>query len=311
MNKHFIKNNIRFFSLMLAIFIPSSFLYAEPTTYTGYNELIEKNCENPELKWNSWAIWNINIPAPKYSELTKSALTETKANLKANANDAENRAWIEWELTRTNTVFSALGLAQTQYRNAMNQVFSCAILSSREKMLVNLTENLKSKTTNKESEITRKLEKEIKRIGRTKSTIKCQPSGNATDSKMYEKLINSSTLQYCHYRNYIEYLESNIWENIDDIRKLESRSNVSESTTMISVANSIQAKQRSLSGAINKAERSIDRAIESYKEMERTYSVHILLVILYDDYVRLRDNLWSYFDIVSQTFEKANNAQAK
>ena len=99
----------------------------------------------------------------------------------------------------------------------MNEVFSCAILSSREKMLVHLTEVLKSKTTNKESEITRKLQKEIERIGRTKSTIKCQPSGNASDSKMYEKLINSSTIQYCHYKNYIEYLNSNLDENIDDV----------------------------------------------------------------------------------------------
>ncbi len=107
----------------------------------------------------------------------------------------------------------------------MNGVFACAILSSREKMLVNLTEVLKSKTTNKESEITRKLQKEIARIGRTKSTIKCQPSGNATDSKMYEKLINSSTLQYCHYRNYIEYLNSNLSENIDDVIKLENQTN--------------------------------------------------------------------------------------
>gem|GEM_PF-4416282 len=36
-----------------------------------------------------------------------------------------------------------------------------------------------------------------------------------------------------------------------------------------------------------------------------------MLVILYDDYVRLRDNLAGYFDIVSQTFEKAKNAQSK
>ena len=286
-------------------------LFAVAIDYSAYQKNIQNNCSAPILPWNNWDIWNINIPAPKYSELTKSAITETKANIKANANDAENRAWIEWELSRTNGVFSALSLAQTQYRNAMNGVFSCAILSSREKMLVNLTEILRSKTANKESEITRKLQKEIERIGRTKSTIKCQPSGNTPESKIYEKLINSSTLQYCHYRNYIEYLDSNLRENIDDVMKLENQTNAWGSTTVMSVANSIQAKQQSLTGAINKAERSIERAIESYKEMERTYSVHILLVILYDDYVRLRDNLWSYFDIVSQTFEKANNAQAK
>jgi len=111
-------------------------------------------------------------------------------------------------------------------------------------MLVNLQEVIKSKTTNKESEITRKLQKEIERIWRTKGTLNCQPSGNATDSKMYEKLINSSTIQYCYYQNYINYLSSNLDENIDTINTLESSKTETTNTTALNLANSIQGKRR-------------------------------------------------------------------
>jgi uncharacterized protein YvpB len=43
--------------------------------------------------------------------------------------------------------------------------------------------------------------------------------------------------------------------------------------------------------------------------MERTYGMHLMLVVLYDDYVRLRDNLSSHFNSISQLLEKAYNAQ--
>ncbi|MFZ2255703.1 MAG: hypothetical protein WAW59_02885 [Patescibacteria group bacterium] len=44
--------------------------------------------------------------------------------------------------------------------------------------------------------------------------------------------------------------------------------------------------------------------------MQRTYAAHLLLTIVYDDYVRLRDNLNRYMTPVSQLFEKAYNAMS-
>ena len=44
--------------------------------------------------------------------------------------------------------------------------------------------------------------------------------------------------------------------------------------------------------------------------MERTYSVHLMLMIVYDDYLELRQNMNTYLNAVSQLFEKANNAQS-
>jgi regulatory protein YycI of two-component signal transduction system YycFG len=95
MNSHIFKNILLLSFFILAIVFSYSYVNAEVQTYATYEKNLQNNCTNPELKWNNADIGSINIPAPKYSELTKSAITETKANLKANANDAENRAWIE------------------------------------------------------------------------------------------------------------------------------------------------------------------------------------------------------------------------
>lgn len=43
--------------------------------------------------------------------------------------------------------------------------------------------------------------------------------------------------------------------------------------------------------------------------MERAYPVHLLLMIIYDDYIRLRKNLSSYMNASTQLYIKAYNAQ--
>jgi hypothetical protein len=69
-------------------------------------------------------------------------------------------------------------------------------------------------------------------------------------------------------------------------------------------------RQAQLSNEIYRADSVLPRAIKGYKEMERTYTLHLLLVIVYDDFVRLRDNLHKYMSPVSQLFEKAYNAMS-
>lgn len=58
-----------------------------------------------------------------------------------------------------------------------------------------------------------------------------------------------------------------------------------------------------------RAKVTVPKAVMAFAEMDRTYTTHILLVIIYDDYLKLRDHLNTYLAIVSQTFEKAYNAQ--
>ena len=53
----------------------------------------------------------------------------------------------------------------------------------------------------------------------------------------------------------------------------------------------------------------LPKAIVAFQEMDRTYVVHIMLTLLYDDYLKLRGQLNTYLTTIGQTFEKAYNAQ--
>lgn len=60
---------------------------------------------------------------------------------------------------------------------------------------------------------------------------------------------------------------------------------------------------------ITRADRTLTRAVQAFRDMERAYPIHLLLVIIYDDYIRLRDNLSKYMNASSQLYLKAFNAQ--
>ena len=69
------------------------------------------------------------------------------------------------------------------------------------------------------------------------------------------------------------------------------------------------ARQMALRDELVRAETTLPKALTTYREMQRTYGVHILLVMIMDDYMTLRNNLDLYLSNISQLFEKANNAQ--
>lgn len=68
-------------------------------------------------------------------------------------------------------------------------------------------------------------------------------------------------------------------------------------------------RQNSIQNEMTRAENTLPKALMAYREMQRTYSVHILLVMITDDYLTLRSNLDLYLSNISQLFEKAHNAQ--
>jgi len=64
-----------------------------------------------------------------------------------------------------------------------------------------------------------------------------------------------------------------------------------------------------ISREITRADTTLPKAIRSWTEMNQTYGVHVLLTIIYDDYIRLRRDLSNYMNISSQLYQKVNNAQ--
>lgn len=128
-------------------------------------------------------------------------------------------------------------------------------------------------------------------------------------------LASSATTEYCSYRNYLDYLQENINSNYTDVLNLEQKignngESQSNPSTIESAVSAMNLRARQITDDIARANSTLPKALVAYREMERTYPLHIMFLIIYDDYLDLRQNTNTYLNAVSQLFEKANNAQS-
>lgn len=128
-------------------------------------------------------------------------------------------------------------------------------------------------------------------------------------------LASSATTEYCSYRNYLDYLQENISTNYTEVLNIEKKignggASQSNPTTLESAASAMTVRANQITNDIARANSTLPKALVAYREMERTYPLHIMFLIIYDDYLDLRQNTTTYLNAVSQLFEKANNAQS-
>jgi hypothetical protein len=202
--------------------------------------------------------------------------------------------------------FSVAEVARIQYQKNMNQVFSCALISSRLEKLTKLEEIITKK--NKGTDIMQKLEKERDRYTKMARDKSCN-----ADDQIVDRLIVSASTEYCRYTYYLDYLDARIRSNLSESLRIDATisgntgsmnpNNTDDALKRITSRLDIIAKERA------RAQDTAPKAVLAFQEMDRTYIIHLLLVIIYDDYLELRENLNTYLSIVSQTFEKAYNAQ--
>jgi len=103
------------------------------------------------------------------------------------------------------TGFKTLEVARIAYRTRMNTLFSCGIIADRIDTIKNLKALIAKKIKVQNSEIQQKLQKEVKKLEASQNKLKC----NIEKQEMIINVVNSTSLQYCHYRHYLNYLESN------------------------------------------------------------------------------------------------------
>ena len=200
----------------------------------------------------------------------------------------------------------------------MNKIFSCAVAAGRINQITKLQEIISKRFTSPSSDIKEKIKKEVERYKRIKEGIpNCdQNSSNESESQMIiDRLSQSSMVEYCTFTYYLSYLGANVENDYTTTLEIENKiGNVGSpraKNTIISAAQDMDSQLRALQSETKRANDTLPKALTAYREMERTYPTHFLLVIIYDDYLTLRDNLSSYLNAVSQLFEKANNAQDK
>jgi hypothetical protein len=125
--------------------------------------------------------------------------------------------------------------------------------------------------------------------------------------------MNSSTRQYCHFMTYLNYLESNMNSGNANLMNIESAitlgAPVQIDTNSAGWLSDITLRQSQIQREVARARYTLPRAMDAYRETSKTYGIHIMLLIIYDDYLKVRENLSTYMNAFSQLYEKLNNAQ--
>ena len=305
-------------------------IFAEAMTYEAYSTEAKNFCETTaEDKWNTWSRL---VPVILYPELkweninawmSSQIVSETSPVGRANLSEALDPTRIgSYDGIRT------LQVAQSAYHAQMNTIFDCAVIESRMSIIEKLQN---ARALQGRSEIIEKMKKELDKLKTQRQ--QCLPDEKKTNNESWWdkggsaldvppnsqevalRMVNTATLQYCHYRKYLSYLDSNL--NADVTRFMTEDLKVGTPWDLKTPQNTeafhlaLMNRQEQIRMEIYRADRVLPRAIQAYQEMERTYATHLLLVIIYDDYVRLRANLNKYLSATSQLFEKANNAMSQ
>lgn len=286
----------------------------EYKNYKFYEQSAKTACDTPNAPWGKN---NSLLPIPQYPELSSSAVNaqiERLQNQESLSDEEKRRLQNEATLQRIGNFsgFKTLEVARLQYRSTMNGIFACGIISSRLSILDDFREAMSASSSTRKSEIQNQLDKEQKRLENERDKLKCNSAG-ASKTDFMAEMVNSSTRQYCHYRHYLTYLETNLESDLQAIEKMEKEigqgNGTQVSITSEEFVESYNRYTNALSREITRADTTLPRAIRAYKEMEKVYPTHLMLTIIYDDFIRLRANLAKYMNASTQTYLKAYNAQ--
>ena len=222
-------------------------------------------------------------------------------------NDIKKIKWKTWEeitIKSGNPIWNKNDLedAKYKYKQIMNNIYKCWIISVQLKSL-----NLIKKDLNKyDTTIKNKIEKKINRVNTTKKKLKCSNINNQKDPlQKFDKILKQTTYELCKYNSYLEYTKErnkSIINNLPPDNIIYSNSKVWE--LMATKENNIQEE-------INKAYKIFPLAFQAYTEYENNYIIHILLELLKDDLRTYKERLHSVINPINQVVYKISNAMNK
>lgn len=216
---------------------------------------------------------------------------------------------------------SQIEMASSLYKERMNAVYACAVLNAKYKIHTRLVKQFKPEGTN----IVRKLEQATQKIEAQLTTRGCRnvskEEGEGSELSVKRSLIRGSIIEYCNYRHYLDYVDFNVRNRLSDVIKTENAMRAARTgkptesndrfPSSESIATAIGEIGIRTAGEISHTQRVFDDAFDAYREFEQNYASHILMVLIEDRYLMIREYLRDTMNPIGQVIYKASNAQSK
>lgn len=196
-----------------------------------------------------------------------------------------------------------LSKAKIIYRETQNLIFNCAILYSKMRIWSKVRADIKESSDSNNSKMLKQQEEDL---SNQISQNKCANLNDLQDIITFKIiLLDNVTYQNCIYRYYLDYLGNYSKDNIQSVVKYNKWVNLTTET----LPDLIKKSSSDVTNEINHSKIVYNQALISYSEFENTYPLHILLSFIYDDYVKIMNNLGKILAPLSQLFYKIPQAQ--
>jgi len=263
--------------------------------------------------WNSTE----TLSDKKWYDLYQERVSVFCSEYKINDNSSEmiylidkDNQFIELEKWLFQT-WNDLILAKNQYRKNMDDIYWCAtnIVYYRSLKLVKeelITKNpklnwrLQNKLTYKINELERKI---------SENSNKCKITWEKNNSIIKKSVLKQTTYEYCKYNFYLEYLKE-FNQNLSAVN--EWIPTTPENSEWINqLIKKVADKKKEIEKEIEETNKTFPIAFKAYSEYENNITVHILLEILKEDYILLREWIHKTLNPINQVSYKISNAMRK
>lgn len=204
---------------------------------------------------------------------------------------------------------SPLEQAKTVYTEVQNAIYNCAVLWTKIKVWENV---IKLMTSANMWNQTAKIKAQNESMTKELSKRKCNTIWNKQVA-FNEVLLKNVTYHYCNYRYYLNYLSKYPTYNLDPSKSVSSKAK-SPWQDKFDTNEALQyAKMQTnaVQSETDHAKQVYNTAFNWFNELESTYGTHIMLQLIYDDYVQVRNNMSRILSPLSQLAYKIPNAQCQ
>lgn len=286
-------------------------------------------CDNVESfcsAYDTTTSWDNLIKVAMIPFLPMNTPDYVKYKTEQNGNEFNDAKWFDklqkflWNFYNSNlTATTPFEQAKFIYTETQNAVLNCAVIRSKMKIWeVVISEITKS---NKNSNLIAKIKSQNKSLQSELDKRKCWKEWVTKTTSYKQILLDNMTFHYCNYRYYLNYLSNYPEYNIDTNRPVSSKV-MSPSQARDKAAKRSQIEARGVTKMLKKqmdviakesahAKQVYNQSIAAFTEMENTYGLHIMLLFIYDDYIKIRDNLWKILNPVSQLAYKIPQCQSQ
>jgi hypothetical protein len=330
-----LKNSFYSIAIILCFFASSEIFAewepAEVGSYQAYKESIQNICyatDNPAISWNNKSTFGsrdlpetlLSISRNDYPDMFSGNYNkEFEQGIKSVKWNSEDLAALIDSEVENLPLASQIEKSSLLYKERMNAVFGCAVLNTRLRIHKKLSQDFKPSGSN----IIRRLEETSGQIEARMKERSCRNVAlsweEGADISLMPALVRSATLEYCNYRYYLGYVDhtvkNRLWNVIQAEEKMRAwwetadpKAIVQRFPSVENAANAIVQASERTQNEIARTRIVYDEAFDAYREFEKNYASHVLLVLIEDRYLLLREYLRDTMNPIGQVIYKASNA---